>query len=148
MKPKAQTEHDEGLLEYLEDIIGTAHYKAQIEELNVQVELITEQRATKLTRVRVVEKERNAMQGQKNEAESFLVAENQLVVKKNQVLQVCVFEVRRHLNVLNDSIVIEMKLISIFIDLGYDETRICIGKRWFKVFGKRSCCTEIQISTH
>ena len=27
MKPKAQSEHDEGLLEYLEDIIGTSIYK-------------------------------------------------------------------------------------------------------------------------
>lgn len=105
MKPKAATEHDEGLLEYLEDIIGTAHYKPQIETLNIQVDSMTEQRTAKLTRVRVVEKERNAMQGQKNEAESFLVAENQLVLKKNQVLQVSVFEVRRYVDVLNDSIV-------------------------------------------
>lgn len=27
MKPKAQTEHDRGMLEYLEDIIGTTRYK-------------------------------------------------------------------------------------------------------------------------
>jgi structural maintenance of chromosome 4 len=33
MKPKAQTEHDEGLLEYLEDIIGTsAHRRSQKKE--------------------------------------------------------------------------------------------------------------------
>jgi hypothetical protein len=27
MKPKGQTEHDTGMLEYLEDIIGTSRYK-------------------------------------------------------------------------------------------------------------------------
>ena len=27
MKPKAQSEHDTGMLEYLEDIIGTSRYK-------------------------------------------------------------------------------------------------------------------------
>lgn len=32
MKPKAQGPHDEGFLEYLEDIIGTSQYVAKIEE--------------------------------------------------------------------------------------------------------------------
>ena len=33
MKPKGQTEHDEGLLEYLEDIIGSNEFKVRIEEV-------------------------------------------------------------------------------------------------------------------
>lgn len=32
MKPKAQGPHDEGFLEYLEDIIGTIKYVEKIEE--------------------------------------------------------------------------------------------------------------------
>ena len=32
MKPIAQGPHDTGLLEYLEDIIGTDKYKPQLEE--------------------------------------------------------------------------------------------------------------------
>jgi structural maintenance of chromosome 4 len=32
MKPKAQGPHDEGFLEYLEDIIGTNQYVEKIEE--------------------------------------------------------------------------------------------------------------------
>lgn len=32
MKPKAQGSHDEGFLEYLEDIIGTNQYVEKIEE--------------------------------------------------------------------------------------------------------------------
>jgi structural maintenance of chromosome 4 len=32
MKPKAQGPHDEGLLEYLEDIIGSDKYVVKIEE--------------------------------------------------------------------------------------------------------------------
>jgi structural maintenance of chromosome 4 len=32
MKPKAQGPHDEGFLEYLEDIIGTDQYVEKIEE--------------------------------------------------------------------------------------------------------------------
>lgn len=34
MKPKAQGPHDEGFLEYLEDIIGTNKYVEKIDELN------------------------------------------------------------------------------------------------------------------
>jgi structural maintenance of chromosome 4 len=33
MKPKAQSEHEEGLLEYLEDIIGSNKFVEKIEEV-------------------------------------------------------------------------------------------------------------------
>lgn len=36
MKPKAQGPHDEGFLEYLEDIIGTNKYVEKIEESSKQ----------------------------------------------------------------------------------------------------------------
>ena len=40
MKPKAETEHDSGLLEYLEDIIGTTGFVEKIEAANVEVEKV------------------------------------------------------------------------------------------------------------
>lgn len=36
MKPKAQGPHDEGFLEYLEDIIGTNKYVEKIDEASKQ----------------------------------------------------------------------------------------------------------------
>jgi structural maintenance of chromosome 4 len=36
MKPKAQGPHDEGFLEYLEDIIGSDQYVERIEEASKQ----------------------------------------------------------------------------------------------------------------
>ena len=48
MKPKAQTEHDEGMLEFLEDIIGTSQYKEPIEELCKKVEELNETRGDKV----------------------------------------------------------------------------------------------------
>ena len=42
MKPKAANEHDDGLLEYLEDIIGTSKYKTPIEEAAVELERLNE----------------------------------------------------------------------------------------------------------
>lgn len=38
MKPKAASEHEDGMLEFLEDIIGTSRLKEPIEELSRQVE--------------------------------------------------------------------------------------------------------------
>ena len=44
MKPKGTSEHDDGLLEYLEDIIGTAALKAPIEAVLADVERLGEER--------------------------------------------------------------------------------------------------------
>ena len=62
MKPKAPSEHEDGLLEYLEDIIGTSRYKTPIEECNKEVEELNEERASKLTRLRHVEKEKSRLE--------------------------------------------------------------------------------------
>uniref|UniRef100_A0A4W5M812 Structural maintenance of chromosomes protein 4 n=1 Tax=Hucho hucho TaxID=62062 RepID=A0A4W5M812_9TELE len=48
MKPKGQTEHDEGMLEYLEDIIGSCRLKQPIHTLSRRVELLNEQRGEKV----------------------------------------------------------------------------------------------------
>src|SRR5436189_4297491 len=62
MKPKAQTEHDDGLLEYLEDIIGTSNYKQPIEEAAAEVETLNEVCVEKSSRVAIVEKERDSLE--------------------------------------------------------------------------------------
>lgn len=48
MKPKAQNEHEEGMLEYLEDIIGSNRFKEPIELLTVRIDKIHEVRAEKV----------------------------------------------------------------------------------------------------
>ena len=72
MKPKGVTEHDEGLLEYLEDIIGTRKYVEPIQEKFTAVETATEERAVQLHRVKHVEKELKSLEGAKHEAVEFL----------------------------------------------------------------------------
>lgn len=62
MKPKAKDEHDEGLLEYLEDIIGTTKYKGAIEKTNEELERLNDERTEKLNRVKYVEKEKNSLE--------------------------------------------------------------------------------------
>lgn len=62
MKPKGATEHEEGLLEYLEDIIGTNRFKSMIEEAAVDVERFGEERQVQMNRVKLVEKEKGALE--------------------------------------------------------------------------------------
>jgi len=62
MKPKAQNEHDDGLLEYLEDIIGTAKYKQPIENAAKEVETLNEVCLEKSNRVALVEKEKDNLE--------------------------------------------------------------------------------------
>uniref|UniRef100_A0A667YLK9 Structural maintenance of chromosomes protein n=1 Tax=Myripristis murdjan TaxID=586833 RepID=A0A667YLK9_9TELE len=87
MKPKGQTEHDEGMLEYLEDIIGSCRLKEPINTLARRVELLNEQRGEKLNRVKLVEKEKNALEGEKNNAVEFLTLENDIFKHKSQLCQ-------------------------------------------------------------
>ena len=76
MKPKAATEHEDGLLEYLEDIIGTSKYKEPIDEALVEMERLQEERTIKLNRLRIVEKEKGALEAKKREAEDYLRLKN------------------------------------------------------------------------
>ncbi|KAJ7132829.1 RecF/RecN/SMC [Mycena crocata] len=79
MKPKGTTEHEDGLLEYLEDIIGTSSYVEPISSALAQIEVLQEERASKMQRLRIVEKEKNALEEKKREAEGYLKLKNEKV---------------------------------------------------------------------
>ncbi|CAG8620098.1 5328_t:CDS:10, partial [Cetraspora pellucida] len=87
MKPKAPNDHEDGLLEYLEDIIGTSKYKAPIEEASDKVEKYNDERLDKLHRVKIVEKEKQGLEAKKKEAEDFLREENMLAMKRSALYQ-------------------------------------------------------------
>ncbi|RKO82947.1 P-loop containing nucleoside triphosphate hydrolase protein [Blyttiomyces helicus] len=87
MKPKAQTDHEDGLLEYLEDIIGTSSLKQPIEDASKQLDLLNEERAEKLNRLKIVEKDKNSLQSRKDEAEAYIHTENELARKQNSKYQ-------------------------------------------------------------
>uniref|UniRef100_A0A3B5QUY3 Structural maintenance of chromosomes protein 4 n=1 Tax=Xiphophorus maculatus TaxID=8083 RepID=A0A3B5QUY3_XIPMA len=95
MKPKGQTEHDEGMLEYLEDIIGSCRLKEPIQTLSRRIELLNEQRGEKLNRVKLVEKEKNALEGEKNKAVEFLTLENDIFKHKSQLHQYYVHDLQK-----------------------------------------------------
>lgn len=48
MKPKAPSEHEDGMLEFLEDIIGSSRFKVPIDQLAKRVEELNELRGEKV----------------------------------------------------------------------------------------------------
>lgn len=78
MKPKAEREGDDGLLEYLEDIIGTTKYKQVIDSSAQQVDDLNEVCKEKEHRFEVVESERATLESKKDTALEFLLKEAQL----------------------------------------------------------------------
>lgn len=87
MKPKAETEHDVGMLEFLEDIIGCNRLKEPLLKLQDKVEKLNELRSEKLNRVKVVEKEKVALEGPMQEAIQYLESQNSLARTKSLLYQ-------------------------------------------------------------
>ncbi|XP_010583275.1 PREDICTED: structural maintenance of chromosomes protein 4 [Haliaeetus leucocephalus] len=98
MKPKGQTEHDEGMLEYLEDLIGSARLKDPIQTLCRRVEILNEQRGQKLNRVKMVEKEKDALEADRNKAIEFLSLENKMFKEKNRICQYYMYDLKKRVN--------------------------------------------------
>jgi len=104
MKPKAANEHDDGLLEYLEDIIGTSKYKTPIEESAAEVEVLNEVCVEKRTRVQHVEKEKNSLEDKKNRALAYIKDENELALKQSALYQVYMDECGDNIKVAEEAI--------------------------------------------
>ncbi|KAK0749864.1 RecF/RecN/SMC [Schizothecium vesticola] len=104
MKAKAGNEHEDGLLEYLEDIIGTSKYKAPIEESAAQVESLNDICLEKSGRVQHVEKERNSLEDKKNKALAYLRDENELTLKQAALYQLYISECGDNLAVTEEAI--------------------------------------------
>jgi len=104
MKPKAANEHDDGLLEYLEDIIGTSKYKAPIEESATKTEELNEVCREKSGRVQHVEKEKNALEDKKNKALAYIRDENELATKKSALYQIYIEECSDTLQVTEEAV--------------------------------------------
>lgn len=95
MKPKALTEHDTGMLEFLEDIVGSSRFKEPIEILSKRVEDLNEARGEKLNRVKLVEKEKDELEGPKDAAIEHLRLENDVTRKKHTLIQYYYLECSR-----------------------------------------------------
>lgn len=104
MKPKGATENDDGLLEYLEDIIGTSKYKTPIEEAATEVETLNETCMEKNNRVQHVEKEKAGLEEKKNIALAYIRDQNELATKQSTLYQLYISDFDDHIEVTQESV--------------------------------------------
>ncbi|KAG9089736.1 hypothetical protein FRC06_001412 [Ceratobasidium sp. 370] len=104
MKAKAPNEHEDGLLEYLEDIIGTAKYKEPIEEALVEADRLAEERSEKMARLKIVEKEKGKLEAEKREAEAFLKDQNELVRAQSKLWQYNMYRCKQNVEATKEHI--------------------------------------------
>ncbi|OXV07264.1 hypothetical protein Egran_04973 [Elaphomyces granulatus] len=116
MKPKAANEHEDGLLEYLEDIIGTSRYKTPIEEAAVEVETLNDVCVEKNNRVQHVEKEKSALEDKKNKALAYIRDENELVHKQASLYQIYIAECQDNTHVTEEAIVQMQELLNMGLE--------------------------------
>ena len=92
MKPKGKDADDTGLLEYLEDIIGSNRFVPDIEVAAKKAEELAEARTFVLNKVKLAEKERDSLSEVRDEAELFIAKEALLLKAKNQLYQAFISE--------------------------------------------------------
>lgn len=97
MKAKADKDNDDGLLEYLEDIIGTAKYKQALEDTQKEIETLNEDCAEKNNRLTLVQKELDGLVDQKNEVLKMLKIENSMTRKQSALYQLISHEASAHI---------------------------------------------------
>lgn len=78
MKPKAEREGEEGLLEYLDDLIGTNNFAERISEASKSAEAAQLSRLEALDRERKLRAEREALDDAKDSAIAFVTKDNHL----------------------------------------------------------------------
>lgn len=98
MKAKAEKDNDDGLLEYLEDIIGTTKYKPLIEQNMTEMEALNEVCIEKENRFEIVDREKNSLEKDKDAALEYLDKEKRLTLAKSKKFQLKIHESNQKLN--------------------------------------------------
>jgi len=88
MKPKATTSVDTGLLEFLEDIIGTSRYVNLIEKLSKDIEELSEIKSQKMNRVKISKNEVDQLEDIKNASVEYYKNEKMYFILKNIINQI------------------------------------------------------------
>lgn len=87
MKPKAENEHEIGMLEYLEDIIGSSRFKEPIAQMIKRVEIQSEIRDEKWNRCKMAKNELEDLKGPMEAALRYVRLENSITILNHKLLQ-------------------------------------------------------------
>ncbi|RJE26783.1 hypothetical protein PHISCL_00915 [Aspergillus sclerotialis] len=116
MKSKAANEHEDGLLEYIEDIIGTSKYKAPIEEAAAELETLNDVCLEKNNRVQHVEKEKNSLEDKKDKALAYIRDENELSQKQSALYQIYMDECADNIRVTEEAILQMQEMLNMELE--------------------------------
>lgn len=116
MKSKAANEHEDGLLEYLEDIIGTSKYKTPIDEAANELESLNDVCVEKNNRVQHVEKEKAGLEDKKNNALSYIRDENDMTEKQSALYQIYINECLDNIRVTEEAILQMQELLNLELE--------------------------------
>lgn len=116
MKSKAGNEHEDGLLEYIEDIIGTSKYKTPIDEAAAELEGLNDVCVEKNNRVQHVEKEKNSLEDKKNKALAYIHDENELAQKQSALYQIYMDECADNIRVTEEAILQMQELLNLELE--------------------------------
>ena len=86
MKQKGENENETGLLEFLEDIIGTRRYVPLIDKLSKSIEDLGEIKTSKLNRVKIARNEINQLEDTKDQSLKYYHKEKESQVLKHLLL--------------------------------------------------------------
>lgn len=102
MKPKSTNSSEDGLLEYIEDIIGSSRFIPDIERHSMELEQFNELRQEKLNRLKIVEKELNSLKAPYNMAIEFFTLEREIHVARLLLQMEEQRDMVRQMNALKD----------------------------------------------
>ncbi|PRT53420.1 Structural maintenance of chromosomes protein 4 [Wickerhamiella sorbophila] len=88
MKPKADGEGDDGLLEYLEDIIGTSQYKQKIKETEGQLEGLKTEVGEKRGRMEISERDLDQLDNKRKDIAFYMKHHNIITVARSSLYQI------------------------------------------------------------
>lgn len=88
MKPKGQNPKEVGLLEYLEEIIGSDQYVEAINTASEELDRLNEEKRTRSDRLKLARMEKEGLESAKNQAVDFLNKNKELCDKKAIALQI------------------------------------------------------------
>lgn len=88
MKPKSNDPNDPGLLEFLEDIIGTSRFKEEIDQIEADYDRVADTKKEKWERMKYSETELKKLDEVKDEAIQFVRREKEMYQFKNTLFQI------------------------------------------------------------
>ena len=88
MKPRAKAENEEGMLEYLEDIIGSNRLKPYIMKFQEWLDKIDEERVNQLQRLTFAERQKIEMEEPVSKVLSKMRLQNAIATVKNRIFSI------------------------------------------------------------